>query len=335
MNSPEYSVVVPVFQSHDSVRELVERVRAVFHRDIGASFEIVLVDDGSPSPTTWRICEDLASQYSEVLAIRLMRNFGKAPAVLCGLAHSSGQWIVTIDDDLQQKPEDIPALIRHREHDVVVAEFGRKRHGLPVRLASWVKSRFDRAVLGVPCKMSPLKLIKAEVATGMLAIRTAHPFIPALLAHVTSDFHAVPVGHAVSRHGGSRYTWATRFRQFSNLLISNSSLLLRMVGMLGTACAAGGFIFAATVVVRKLVGGAPILPGWASLVVINLVFGGVTLIALAIVGEYLIRIVHGVSHRPTFFIRSVVGHPPLSMDGGGNHPRGALDGAPASDDGSR
>lgn len=310
MTAPEYSVVVPVFESRDSIRLLVERLERMFVTDLSATFEVILVDDGSRSPATWATCEELAAARSWVRAIRLTRNFGKPSAVLCGLARAKGRWIVTIDDDLQQRPEDIPALAACREHDVVVAVYPRRRHGVGVRLASWIKSHFDRWILGLPCKMSPLKLIRAEVARAMLDVHATHPFIPALLAHVTSDFHPVRLDHAASVHGASRYTLRRRLRQFSNLVISNSSFLLRMIGGVGVGLSLGGFVFAAWVVVRKTLGGAPLLPGWASLVVINLVFGGLTLVALSIVGEYLIRIVDGVSHKPPFVVRSDTGADP-------------------------
>lgn len=303
---PEYSVVIPVYESDRSVVELVERLRRVFEEELGTSWEVVLVDDGSRSPQTWPTCERLARDDSRVVAIRLMRNYGKPGAVLCGLEHVRGRWIVTIDDDLQQRPEDIPALVRHRDHDVVVANFENRRHGRLTVLGSRIKHRFDRLILGLPCEMSPLKLFKSEVARGMLQVRTPYPFIPALLAHTTKDFVPVTVRHEQSRHGKSRYTLRRRIRQFSHLLINNSSLLLRGFGGLGFTVSLSGFGFALWVIIRKLAGFKPPLTGWASLVVINLFFGGLILIALAIVGEYLIRILEGISDKPPFLVRQIV-----------------------------
>ncbi len=310
VETPEYSVVVPVYQSSRSLFELVDRLRRVFDLSLSSTFEIILVDDGSTSEETWPTCQRLAHEEPRVIAIRLMRNYGKPGAVLCGLSHARGRWIVTIDDDLQQRPEDIPALAEYREHDVVVADFRGRRHGWLTVLLSRIKGRFDKIILGLPCKMSPLKLFKAEVAQGMLRIRTPYPFIPALMAHTTKDFKAVPVQHEASRHGKSRFTLGRRFRQFSNLLINNSSLLLRWFGGLGFLVACGGFLFALWVLLRKLVGWAPILPGWASLVVINLVFGGLILVALAIVGEYLIRILEGISEKPPYLVRDIIRETP-------------------------
>lgn len=303
---PQYSIVVPVFESDRSVVELVERLSATFENIICASYEVILVDDGSRSAATWSTLESLVDQYPEVRAVRLMRNYGKPSAVLCGLERVRGRWVITLDDDLQQRPEDIPALIAYQDHDVVVANFEERQHDPVTVFTSWVKSKFDRIILGLPCKMSPMKLFKVEVARGMVKVQTARPFIPALMAYVTNDFVAVTVAHERSRHGRSRYNLLRRFRQFSNLLIGNSSLLLRSVGAFGGAVALAGFIYAAYLVFRKLIG-ASIEPGWTSLVVINLIFGGLILLSLGIVGEYLLRILEGSSQKPPFIIRETVG----------------------------
>lgn len=304
---PDYSVVVPVFESAETLTELVCRLRRVFESTLGSSYEVILVDDGSRSPQTWQTCQRLAREGNHVTAVRLMRNYGKAAAILCGLEHARGRWIVTLDDDLQHRPEDIPTLAERRDHDVVVAQFERRRHSFLTISTSWVKGHFDRLILDLPCRMSPFKLFKAEVARGMLQVRTPHPFIPALMAHSTTDFVPVQVPHEASKHGASRYTLRRRLGQFSNLLVSNSSLLLRWFGGFGFVFSVTGFAFAAMVLARKLFSSSPPLPGWASLVVLHLVFGGLILIALAIVGEYLIRILEGIGQKPTYLVREVDG----------------------------
>ena len=107
---PTFSVVIPVYESSDSVVELTARLRSVFEQTIKESFEIILVDDGSISSQTWPTLEGLVREDMRVSAIRLMRNYGKPGAIICGLSRARGKWIITIDDDLQQIPEDIPKL---------------------------------------------------------------------------------------------------------------------------------------------------------------------------------------------------------------------------------
>jgi glycosyltransferase involved in cell wall biosynthesis len=301
-----YSVVVPVYESDRSLVELVDRLQRVFTQQIVEPYEIILVDDGSRSSTTWQTCEQLAHTHAEVIAIRLMRNYGRPSAILCGLSRSRGHFVITIDDDLQQRPEDILTLIRYQSHDVVVANFHSRQHNILAVWGSWVKNAIDRLVLGVPCSMSPLLLFNAAVARGMLQIRTPYPHIPALLAAVTQDFAVVIVPHLESHHGKSRYTFARRIKQFSNLLINNSTLLLRGLGLLGGIGAISGLMGALILVGRRF-SGIPVLPGWTSLMVLILLCAGLILLALGIIGEYLFRLLEGISNKPTYLVRSIVG----------------------------
>ena len=302
---PRYSVVVPVYESSHSVIELVARLQKVMENEIKSPYEIILIDDGSKSPSTWETLKTLSYDKHYVVAIRLMRNYGKASAILCGLSQAKGSWIITIDDDLQQRPEDIPELLKYETHDVVVANYVERKHAIITVFTSWIKSQFDRMILKLPCKMSPLKVFKSEVARGMLQTQTTRPFIPALLAHSTSDFVSVVVRHDKSQHGVSRYSFWKRVKQFSNLLIGNSSLVLRCTGLFGGVFAVLGFAYAFYIIVRKIVNPA-IEPGWTSLVAINLVFGGLILIVLGIIGEYLIRILEGSSSKPPFIVRESI-----------------------------
>lgn len=304
LTRPDFSVVIPAYNSDSSLTELTERLAQVFSEQMKESYEIIIIDDGSRNRATWSTIQQLAQQ-PQVTGIRLTRNYGKPGAVVCGLSHARGRWIVTLDDDLQQVPEDIPLLAQQRSHDVVVGAISEKRHSLFVRLSSRAKGWFDRVILGVPCPMSPLKLITADVVQDMLDTATSRPFIPALLCGVTTDIVSVPIRHEHSRMPSSRYSFFKRLSQFSNLLIGNSSLLLRCIGAIGTLAALSGFLFALFTVFRVILG-AEVLPGWASLIVINLTFGGLILIALGINGEYLIRILEHSSNRPAYRVRTIV-----------------------------
>jgi len=303
---PVYSVVVPVFESGPSVERLVERTADLFERRLKVGYEIILVDDGSRNPRTWATLRALAKARRQVSALRLMRNYGKPAAVLCGLAQARGRWVVTLDDDLQQRPEDIAQLVKHQAHDVVVAIYPRKHHSLAVRLASAVKGRFDRHVLGLPCRMSPLKLIARPVVEEMLKVRAGRPYIPALLAHATSDFKPVELEHRASEAGASRYTFGRRLRQFSNLIISNSGFLLRATGIFGALVLTVGVGLAGYLLTLWLAGAAA-LSGWQAVIAVNLVLGGAGLLGLGFMGEYLIRIVELASDKPPYAIRETAG----------------------------
>jgi len=301
--APAFSVVVPIFQSTDSVVELVARTTRLFDEVLNESFEILLVDDGSDLAQTWPMLVRLAKADPRVRAIRLMRNFGKPAAVLCGFSHARGQWIVTIDDDLQQNPEDIADLAKFRDHDVVVATYHDKKTSRALRLTSWLKGQFDMYLLRLPFRMTPLKLIKRQIIDEILKMHSGRPYIPALLAHCTSDFHPVPLQHQVSKAGKSRYNLYRRMRQFSNLIIGNSGFFARIWAIIGIGFTLAGGALLAGLLVALVFGAGTI--GLLLLAMLMLI-GGMILMALGIVGEYLIRIVELTSLRAPFVVRQVV-----------------------------
>jgi len=308
IQSPRYSVVVPVYNTGDCLADLVTRLQYVFTDTVKASFEIILVDDGSVKAETKTLLEEL-SQKDGVMVVRLTRNFGKPGAVLCGISASRGDWVITIDDDLQQNPEDIPLLIAHEQHDMVTATHARKQHTLLQRATSWIKAIFDRAVLGYQVKLSPLKLIRRHVVDGMLAIKTNRPFIPALIRQVTNDIVSVPSTHQKSAQGRSRYSFKRRWNQFSDLLVGNSNFLMQVFTRLGFVVAGLSFALAAGVIARKLLG-IPTQAGWSSLMVAILLIGGLNLAAVGITGQYFIRILDITSKKPAFVERERLGAPP-------------------------
>ena len=147
----------------------------------------------------------------------------------------------------------------------------------------------------------------------MLKMHSSRPYIPALMSYVTKDFITANVRHGSSQNEKSRYTFFKRIKKFTNLLIGNSSLLLRGIGLIGVITSLTGLVFAFTVVMRKLFGAA-IEPGWSFLVVIDLVLGGFILIALSIIGEYLFRIIEGNDRKPTFIVRRIIKHHSKSFE---------------------
>lgn len=309
MNSshPLYSVVVPVYNSVQSLEKLCDRVEAVFS-ELGHSFEIVFVDDCSPNKATWPKLEELCGrQY--VRAIRFSRNFGQQPATICGLEKARGQWIITMDDDGQHAPEDFPLLIAQGDHDVVIGELQEKKHTFSKRVFSLIKGRFDRIILDKPkdLKLSAFRLIRRETVDGMLLLKgTPYPFIPAMMFYVTKDVVGVPVRHLERTEGTTGYTFRRMIKLFQNLLINNSSLLLRYIGNMGISIAILSFLLGSYFVYKKLFFNIETI-GWTSVIVSLLFIGGLLLFSLGVLGEYLIRIINTVERRPIYLIREEKG----------------------------
>jgi hypothetical protein len=145
-------------------------------------------------------------------------------------------------------------------------------------------------------------MLSRVVVEGMLSIRTAHPFIPALMLHVTRAVTGVDLEHARRRQGRSSYTLAKRLRLFSDLIVHNSSLVLRLVGQIGVGLALLSFLLAGYIIYRKLAHQIGVM-GWASLFTAQLLIGGLLLFSLGVVGEYLVRIIESSEAKPTYFVR--------------------------------
>lgn len=296
------SVVVPVFSS-PALEALTARVEEVF-RARPENYEIIFVDDCSPDPKTWPTLERLAAERPHVRSIQLSRNFGQHAATLCGLAEARGDVMVTIDDDLQHDPADIPLLLAEADHDIVIGQFEDKKHPLHRRLGSSMKGFFDGLIFGKPrhVQLSSFRLLSRTVVDGMLSVHTPHPFIPALMFHVSKDVAGVQVRHDPRAGGRSGYTFRKLFRLFTDLLINNSAILLRASAYLGLSFSVVSFGLAASVIYEKLVHRIAV-QGWASLFAALMLVGGLLLFSVGVVGEYLIRIIESSEGRPMYFVR--------------------------------
>jgi dolichol-phosphate mannosyltransferase/undecaprenyl-phosphate 4-deoxy-4-formamido-L-arabinose transferase len=301
---PRYSVVIPVYDSVDSLPLLAERVTRVFRETVGQPSELIFVDDDSPNPETWPTLRRLAGAFPEVIALRLTRNYGQSAATLCGLAEARGDYVITMDDDLQHPPEAIPDLIAECGHDVVIAHFPRKQHGWFKRLTSRIKGWFDWLLLRKPFHIhhSSFVLLRRAIVRGVLAVRTPYPLLFPLVFHTTRDVVNVVVQHDRRELGRSGYTFAKRMKLFSNLIINNSALLLTSIGYLGISVSFVALALFIFYLLRKFIHGIGV-SGWTSLMLGLLGIGGVLLFSIGIIGTYLVRIIHTSESRPSFVIR--------------------------------
>jgi len=299
-----FSVVIPVYNSDRSLPELVERLHAVFRDKMAETHEIIMVDDASPRPETWQMLRAISSEDPIVRTFRLARNFGQGCALLCGMAHARGRWIITMDDDLQHRPEDIPRLAAHRDHDVVIGRFPEKACGPFKKLTSNLKGRLDARLLGKPRHItsSPFRLMKRHVVESMLSIRTPRPFLIAMILSVTADVVNADVTHEERKYGRSNYTLRNSFSMISNMLFNNSSFMLRSMSVFGFTMASLSILYGFSLVFRGLIREVPV-PGWTSLMVVVLISSGVVIFCLGILGEYIARLIETAESRPSWVIR--------------------------------
>lgn len=298
------SIVIPVYNTAKTLPEISRRVDAVFRTRADDDYELIFVDDCSPNPATWPALEATADGNPRVKIVQLTRNFGQQGATLCGNAEAGGDVVMTMDDDLQHRPEDIPALLAEAGHDIVIGQFRRKRHNLFKRATSWLKGWFDYTLIGKPkhLQSTSFRLYSRTVAEGLKLFHTPNPFMPALLFQISKDIVGVDVDHAPREDGRSGYSLGRMVKLFSNLIINNSSFLLRMFAYLGMGLAALSLAMFFVVLYQKLVLGVPI-QGWASLMATLLLVGGTMMLIMGIMGEYLLRAIQSTEGNPAFFVR--------------------------------
>lgn len=303
-----YSIVIPVFNSTSTLEQIVTRVAAVFSEMPHTDHEMIFVDDASTNPGTWETLKKIAGENPQVRLVQMMRNFGQTSATLCGMGYAKGQYIITMDDDLQHSPEDIPNLIAEKEHDVVMAQFPELKHSLYKRFLSWVKNILLTLLINKPfkLKLTAFRLFRREVCQALLSVVTSpQSTLPPLLFFITQDVVTAPASHHPRTEGESSYTPVRVYRMARNLIFNETVLLLKLIGHLGFGLALLSFLGGVVVFARRTILGTSVV-GWASTMLVLLVLGGLILFCLGIIGDYLARLINGVERRPAFVVRRVV-----------------------------
>jgi glycosyltransferase involved in cell wall biosynthesis len=299
------SVVIPVRNSATTLEALLARLaRVLADRD---AFEVILVDDGS-SDASWPTIEALAGQYAWVRGIRLMRNYGQHNALLCGIRGATRDLIVTMDDDLQHPPEEIPKLLAALgSHDVVYgtpAVLPRGVRGLATRISKIALKR----VMGPDAAraVSAFRVFRTHIREGFADCRSPHVSIDVLLAWSTSRFGGVRVAHEPRRHGSSNYSFGALLTHALTIFTASGTLPLRLAGWIGVGLAFVGAVLLTYVLIRSVVVGSRVV-GFPFLVSLVALLSGAQLLALGIIGEYVARIHVRLLERPAYAVRDRVG----------------------------
>jgi polyisoprenyl-phosphate glycosyltransferase len=310
METVELSVVIPAYRSAAVLPALVDRLLPVLD-DLGMGYEVIFVEDGSPDDNdTWGVLCDLqAAHPGRITAIQLMRNYGQHNALMCGLRHARGEYIVTMDDDLQHPPEEIPKLlgeIRAKGLDLVYGRYGSKKHRAWRNLGSGLINLFYRVVFKSSITVTSFRVIRRVLLESIFSYSLNYTYIDGLLAWNTRRIGEVEVEHRERAEGRSGYSLAKLAVLGLNLFTNFSLLPLQVVSALGLVTAAGGLLVALYYLVQYFLSNI-VVPGYASLIVAVLVLGGIQLLALGIMGEYLGRLHLNVNRKPQYVERRVVG----------------------------
>jgi undecaprenyl-phosphate 4-deoxy-4-formamido-L-arabinose transferase len=298
------SAVIPVYNSAEILPSLVERLEPVLRASADA-FEAIFVNDGSRD-ASWTVLLELQRQHQWVRAIDLMRNSGQHNALLCGIRAANHGLIVTLDDDLQNPPEEIPAILNAvtENIDVVYGAPRQEVHGLWRDLASQMTKMALQGALGAQTArmVGPFRVFRTDLRRAFDSYTGAFVNIDVLLTWGTTRFRAIRVRHDARKIGRSNYSFWKLLTHSLNMLTGFTTAPLQWASVLGFGVTFFGLVLLLFVLGRYLLNGSRV-QGFAFLASVTLVFSGAQLLTLGIIGEYLARIHFRLMQRPSYTVR--------------------------------
>lgn len=306
----KYSIVIPVYNSEKSLRELYVRIKSVFENVIKEDYELIFVDDFSKDDS-FNIIYQMSKQDNRIVAIQLARNCGQHAALLCGFNYVHGDYIITMDDDLQHPPEQIPRLIEGIQsddnYDVIIGRYDTKKHNILRNWGTKVSSYISYKMYGKPkqLELTSFRLIKRFVVEELCSMSVSTPRIGNMIIQINGRVGNVLVEHDERKYGKSGYSFGRLVKDLINNVITNSSFPLQCVKYIGGGSIILSFLLGGYYFIKYLVIGTSVV-GWTSLFLAVLMLGGLILCSIGIVGDYLLRILNESKKVPQFFVRKVI-----------------------------
>ena len=296
------SVVIPVYRAESCLEELYRRLRAALE-SVTEDFEIVLVEDCG-GDRSWPMIVALAKRDPRVKGIQFSRNFGQHYGITAGLDHCDGDWVVVMDCDLQDRPEEIPRLYAKAEegHEVVIASRGKRNDPPLKRILAWGYFKLFNLITDIDYDgQGNFRIISRAVVQNLRAMREQLRFFGGMIKWLGYSAEYVEVQHAPRFAGESSYDFARLWKLAIEILLANSDKPLRFTVRLGFLIASVAFVFGMYILFRGVIYGSPVL-GWSSLIVSFYFLGGIIISILGILGVYVGKIFDQVKGRPLYVI---------------------------------
>ena len=302
------SIVIPCYNSQATIRKVVEMVMEEFKKMEQYECEFVLVNDGSPKDDTYGEIRRLGEDYANVKGVNLLRNFGQHNALMAALHYTSGDYILGMDDDMQTHPSQISKLIHKMEEgfDLVYGCYPKKKNSFLKNLSSKINEVSSRILLGRPKNIvsSNFWMITRQVRDEVIKYDSFNPYIDGIFYRTTHKIGNVEVEHFKREVGTSNYTLKKLLKLW--LAYWNYSVIpLRISSVLGGISAAGGFLAALCIIIYKMID-PTVVVGWSSTMCIVVVFAGLILMVLGIIGEYLGKMILILNRTPQFIVRETI-----------------------------
>jgi len=301
------SIVVPVYRSAPILPELVEQIHAEMVKEgLADNFELLLVSDASPD-NSWQVIQNLSQTHPFIKGISLRRNFGQHNAIMAGLNHVSGKFVVLMDDDLQHPPHAIGDMLRALQegYDVCYTHYLNRQHAVWKKLGSQFNDWVATHLLGKPAGLylSSFKGLRREIVDEVIRYDGPYAYVDGLILDVTRSITTIDIEHGARHEGEGNYNFSRSIGLWLKMATSFSVLPLRLASFAGFALAGLSLLMILYVIVEKWL--HPELPaGWASLIATVLFIGGIQTLCLGMMGEYLGRTYLKLNHKPQFVIGS-------------------------------
>ncbi len=306
-NSIKHSVVIPVYNSAAVVGETIDRTVAFFEKR-GWDYELILVNDRSRDQS-WNVLQEKALTNVHIMAINMLQNYGQHTAVLCGFQRSTGDYVITLDDDLQNPPEEIIHLVeKAREgYDLVFGRFREKKHASYRRFGSILIRTINQRIFHAPpdLVLTNFRIVRRDVVDRICSYRTSYPYITGLSLMFCANPANVWVEHQARPVGKSNYSLFKIIELVMRILFNYSTYPLRLVSVAGLIISGLSFLLGLYFLGKAIFIGTNV-PGWATTVVLISFFNGITLLIVSMLGEYIMRLLNQVSYTDYYEIKEIV-----------------------------
>ncbi len=307
-NLKKVSFVIPCYNSSKTIEKVIEEIKDTMKQLVKYEYEIILVNDCSPD-NTFEVIEELCRKNKNICGINLAKNFGQHGALMAGFHQVTGDILVCLDDDGQTPANEVGKLLDKIEagDDVVYASYAHKKHSLFRNFGSYVNELMAQFLLGKPKDLYVSSYFAARrfVVREMLKYENAYPYVIGLVLRTTKKISNVPVNHREREIGQSGYTLAKLLGLWFNGFTAFSTKPLRIATIGGTAFAMVGFLYGIYTVIKKFVN--PAVPvGFSSVMSALMFIGGVMMLMLGLIGEYIGRMYICMNSAPQFVVRDII-----------------------------
>lgn len=301
----ELSIIVPVFNSEGTLEKLIAEIEKSFLEKI--SYEVVLINDGS-TDNSWEKLQELSKIQPNIVAINLLKNYGQHNAMMCGFHYARGEFVVTIDDDLQNPPSEIAKLLVEikKGYDVVFGRFDKKKHNNVRKFGTKVVGYLNKKIFGKPddLVLTNFRMMRKSVVERMINYKTQYPYVPGLVLMFSERKTNVLVSHKKREIGKSNYNFIRIAKLVSTILFNYSSFPIRFVSFVGFGISMLSFLIGIAYILRDIIVGVQV-QGWTTLIVLISFLGGFIILMIGMLGEYIARMNTQLSNTKSFMIKDV------------------------------